>query len=77
VATHSVRTESIQRHARPCPIHFSLDTSFNTGISTIEEAFRSLKPVSLLGNGPEDLKDLQAGMRGYLNNDTRKRVPSR
>jgi hypothetical protein len=45
-------------------------------LATIEEAFRSLKPVSRLGNMPDDLKDLQAGMRGYLNNDTRKRVPS-
>jgi hypothetical protein len=45
-------------------------------LSEIENAFRELKPVSRLGNAPEDLKELQAAMRGYLNNDSRKRAPS-
>ena len=45
-------------------------------LSEIENAFRDLKPVSRLGNSPDELKDFQAGMRGYLNNDTRKRAPS-
>ena len=45
-------------------------------LSEIEDAFRDLKPVSRLGNLPEELKEFQAGMRGYLNNDTRKRSPS-
>lgn len=45
-------------------------------LSEIENAFRALKPVSRLGNAPDDLKEFQAGMRGYLNNDTRKRATS-
>lgn len=45
-------------------------------LSEIEKTFRELKPVSRLGNAPDDLKDFQAAMRGYLNNDSRKRSPS-
>lgn len=45
-------------------------------LSHVEDAFRELKPVSRHGNRAEDLKDLQANMRGYLNNDTRKRQPA-
>jgi hypothetical protein len=44
-------------------------------LSEIENAFRELKPISRLGNAPGDLKEFQAAMRGYLNNDTRKRTP--
>lgn len=45
-------------------------------LSEIENTFRELKPISRLGNAPEDLKEFQAAMRGYLNNDSRKRAPS-
>lgn len=45
-------------------------------LSEIENAFRELKSVSRLGNAPDDLREFQSGMRGYLNNDTRKRAPS-
>jgi hypothetical protein len=45
-------------------------------LSEIEDVFKELKPVSRLGNSPDDLKDFQAGMRGYLNNNTRKQSPA-
>lgn len=45
-------------------------------LSEIENTFRELKPVSRLGNTPDDLNEFQAAMRGYLNNDCRKRTPS-
>lgn len=45
-------------------------------LSEIENTFRELKPISRLGNAPDDLKEFQAAMRGYLNNDSRKRAPS-
>ena len=45
-------------------------------LSEIEKTFRELKPISRLGNAPEDLREFQAAMRGYLNNDSRKRAPS-
>jgi hypothetical protein len=46
-------------------------------LAEVETAFKAVKPVSKLGNRPDDLKELQAGMRGYLNNDTRKQIPTR
>jgi len=45
-------------------------------LAEIENTFRELKPISRHGNAPDDLKEFQAAMRGYLNNDSRKRTPS-
>ena len=42
-------------------------------LSKICDAWSRIKPLSKFGNTPDDLKDLQAAMRGYLNNDKRKR----
>ena len=46
-------------------------------LSEISKAFEQIKPVSRLGRAARQLTNLPAGMRGYLNNDARKKPPSR
>jgi hypothetical protein len=45
-------------------------------LSESYKAFAKIKPLSRLGKRPEDLKELPAAVRGYLNDETRKQSPT-
>jgi hypothetical protein len=45
-------------------------------LADIYRAFEAIKPVSRLGNMPDDLRALPAAIRGYLNDHTAKYAPS-